>query len=200
MSKNSEKLVGRRIKELRKAQDLTLRMISERCGLSANAISQIERGENSATISSLEKIAEALHVSINDLFHQSHYQNIFFLKEGQGLGKNGNNFEIQSLGFGFQNKQMEPFHITLFPKTGMTEEVMSHPGQEFVYCLKGEVEIFVDDQEFILQKGDCLLFDSTLLHGWQNLQSYNAELLLITQSSVDPNMARQQHLRVTEEV
>lgn len=200
MSKNSEKLVGRRIKELRKAQNLTLRMISEKSGLSANAISQIERGENSATISSLEKIADALYVSINDLFHNSHYQNIYYLKEGQGLSKNGNNFEIKSLGFGLQNKQMEPFHITLFPKAGMTEEVMSHPGQEFVYCLSGEVEIYVDDREFILEKGDCLLFDSTLLHGWRNLKPHNAELLLITQSTVDPNMARQQHLGVTEEV
>lgn len=198
MSQNTEKLVGLRIKELRNAQHLTLRMLSEQCDLSANAISQIERGESSATIASLGKIASALQVSITDLFHKKHHQNIFHLKNGQGLGKNGENFTIQSLGFGLQNNKIEPFHIVLYPNTGLTEELMSHPGQEFVYCLSGEIIFIVNEQEFILQKGDSLLFDSALFHEYRNTTEQNAELLLITQSNIDPNMAKQQHLTVME--
>jgi transcriptional regulator with XRE-family HTH domain len=198
MSQTPEKLVGQRIKELRRAQNLTLRMLSERCDLSANAISQIERGENSATVASLGKIASALQVSITDLFYHNHYQNIFHLKKGQGLGKNGENFTIQSLGFGLQNNKIEPFHIVLYPNTDMTEEAMAHPGQEFVYCLSGEIIFIVNDQEFILQKGDSLLFDSALFHEYRNTTDQNAELLLVTQSNIDPNMAKQQHLSVTE--
>jgi transcriptional regulator with XRE-family HTH domain len=198
MLQDPEQLVGLRIKELRKAQNLTLRMLSERCDLSANAISQIERGENSATIASLGKIASALQVSITDLFHKNHYQNIFHLKKGQGLGKNGENFTIQSLGFGLENNKIEPFHIVLYPNTDMTEEAMSHPGQEFVYCLSGEIIFIVNDQEFNLQKGDSLLFDSALFHEYRNITEENAELLLITQSSIDPNMAKQQHFVVME--
>lgn len=198
MSTNTEELVGRRIKTLRKAQSLTLRMLSEKCGLSANAISQIERGENSATISSLEKIASALHVSIDDLFHKSSQQNIFHLKKGSGLSKNAKNLNVQSLGFGLENRQIEPFYIKLFPKSEMTEDPMSHPGQEFVYCLSGKIEFFIDNQKFILENGDSLLFDSALLHECRNTSSFNAEFLLITQSYIDPDMARQKHFEGME--
>jgi len=70
MVQGLEKLIVRRIKELRNIHNLSLRTPSERYGLSANAISLIERGENSATISSLDKISEALNISIDNLFHK----------------------------------------------------------------------------------------------------------------------------------
>src|ERR671930_2244064 len=60
--------VGERLRELRRFRRCTLRTIAERSGLSESFLSQVERGRSSASIASLRRIAEALGVSIADLF------------------------------------------------------------------------------------------------------------------------------------
>jgi DNA-binding NtrC family response regulator len=60
--------IGRNIRELRKARNLTLKQMSRRTKLSVSLLSQIERAESSASMSSLFKIATALDVKTTDLF------------------------------------------------------------------------------------------------------------------------------------
>ena len=62
------KVIGDTIRNLRKEKDLTLKQMSRRTGLSVSLLSQIERAESSASISSLYKIAVALESRIQDLF------------------------------------------------------------------------------------------------------------------------------------
>ncbi|MBI3185543.1 MAG: response regulator [Myxococcales bacterium] len=60
--------IGRTIREQRKTQDLTLKQLARRTGLSVSLLSQIERAESSASISSLYKIATALKLRMSELF------------------------------------------------------------------------------------------------------------------------------------
>jgi DNA-binding NtrC family response regulator len=60
--------IGRSIRELRKARNLTLKQMSRRTKLSVSLLSQIERAESSASVSSLFKVATALDVRITELF------------------------------------------------------------------------------------------------------------------------------------
>ena len=60
--------IGRTIRELRKARGLTLKQMSRRTSLSVSLLSQIERAESSASVSSLFKVATALDVSLTELF------------------------------------------------------------------------------------------------------------------------------------
>ena len=60
--------IGRVIREARKNQELTLKQLARRTGLSVSLLSQIERAESSASISSLYKIASALQLRMADLF------------------------------------------------------------------------------------------------------------------------------------
>ncbi len=60
--------IGRNIRELRKKGGLTLKQMSRRTNLSVSLLSQIERAESSASVSSLFKIATALDVPITHLF------------------------------------------------------------------------------------------------------------------------------------
>ncbi len=62
------KVIGESIRKLRKDGGLTLKLLSRRTGLSVSLLSQIERAESSASISSLYKVASALDVRIQDLF------------------------------------------------------------------------------------------------------------------------------------
>jgi DNA-binding NtrC family response regulator len=60
--------IGRRIRELRKERGLTLKQMSRRTKLSVSLLSQIERAESSASVSSLFKVATALDVRLTELF------------------------------------------------------------------------------------------------------------------------------------
>jgi len=60
--------IGKNIRELRKTRGLTLKQMSRRTKLSVSLLSQIERAESSASVSSLFKVATALDVRITELF------------------------------------------------------------------------------------------------------------------------------------
>ena len=60
--------VGERLRVIRSMRRRTLRDVAERAGLSESFLSQVERGRSSASIASLRRIAEALGISIADLF------------------------------------------------------------------------------------------------------------------------------------
>lgn len=62
------KTIGANIRRLRKDSDLTLKQLSRRTNLSVSLLSQIERAESSASVSSLYKIAVALGVRLTVLF------------------------------------------------------------------------------------------------------------------------------------
>jgi FixJ family two-component response regulator len=65
---NLHRVIGETVRNLRKEANLTLKQMARRTGLSVSLLSQIERAESSASISSLYKIASALDVRIQDLF------------------------------------------------------------------------------------------------------------------------------------
>lgn len=65
---NLHRVIGETIRALRKERGLTLKQMARRTGLSVSLLSQIERAESSASISSLYKIAVALDVPIKELF------------------------------------------------------------------------------------------------------------------------------------
>lgn len=60
--------IGQRIRVSRKTKNLTLKQMGRRTGLSVSLLSQIERAESSASISSLYKISNALELNLAELF------------------------------------------------------------------------------------------------------------------------------------
>ena len=62
--------IGHRIRELREAQELTVRVLSDRTGLAENSIARIERGERIPSATSVEAIARGLGVAPGELFEE----------------------------------------------------------------------------------------------------------------------------------
>lgn len=60
--------IGFNIRRIRKEKELTLKQLARRTSLSVSLLSQIERAESSASVSSLYKIAVALGVKLTVLF------------------------------------------------------------------------------------------------------------------------------------
>ena len=62
--------VGQRLRQLREEQNISMRGLATKSGLSANALSMIERGKTSPSVSTLYKLSEALGVPITEFFNQ----------------------------------------------------------------------------------------------------------------------------------
>jgi two-component system OmpR family response regulator len=60
--------IGTKVREIRGKNRLTLKELAERTGLSVSLISQIERAESAASISTLNKIVTALNIKLKVLF------------------------------------------------------------------------------------------------------------------------------------
>jgi transcriptional regulator with XRE-family HTH domain len=188
--------VGARIKEIRLAKGLALRSLAEQCDLSANAISLIERGESSPTVSSLHKLSLALEVPITDFFVNKTALSAVHVKKGQGMKYENSGLTLESLGTGLPNQQLEPFLLSIEPGSGTVDEPIMHPGQEFVYCFNGEIKYYVEDQAYKLTPGDSLLLEATRPHSWRNSTQQTAEVLLIFQMTSESHLARQRHLDI----
>lgn len=182
MTDHEELNVGRTIRFLRNEQDLSLRDLAERSGLSINAISKIERGETSPTVSSLHQLASALEVHIIDLFRPAIHQVCVFVKANETQLLKTEGLVIESLGSGLPHQQLEPYKMVIDPHAGNTFDPVSHSGEEFIYCLKGKLEYCVGDEVFIMEPGDRLLFKASQPHCWRNLDAEPAEAILILET------------------
>lgn len=195
MVENTEPRVGARIRTLRDQQGLSLRALAEACGLSINAISLIERGENSPTVSTLHRLATALKVPITDFFQEEARQTTIFVKQDQGLRSQSDGALMESLGIGLYNQQLEPFRLVIAPGSGNWNDPVTHSGEEFIYCLEGDVEYMIADRTFMLERGDSLLFDATQTHGYRNRNETQAIMLMVFLAHQDTQFAREMHLR-----
>ena len=64
---SSKQKLGKKVRELRKAQGWTQENLEEYSGLDRTYISDIERGVRNPSLKSLEKLAKALKVKLSDL-------------------------------------------------------------------------------------------------------------------------------------
>jgi transcriptional regulator with XRE-family HTH domain len=196
MAENIEPCVGLRLRSLRDQQGFSLRALAERCGLSINAISLIERGENSPTVSTLHRLSTALNVPITDFFQEEARQTIVLVKRNLGYRSQSNGVVMESLGIGLFNQQLEPFRITIQPGVGNMVDPISHSGEEFIHCLEGEVEYCIGDRIFHLEEGDSLLFDATQCHAYNNSTQKPATVIMVYQVSRDQPLVQQLHMEI----
>jgi quercetin dioxygenase-like cupin family protein len=59
---------------------------------------------------------------------------------------------------------MEPFIIDVHHMPADEYKLSSHEGEEFIYVLKGSIEIFYGQQKFLLNEGDSIYYDSIVPH------------------------------------
>lgn len=70
--KNTLKLFGKRIKELRNKNKITQEKLAEMIGVEQQQICRIEKGGCFTTIDNVENLSIALNVPIDELFNFSH--------------------------------------------------------------------------------------------------------------------------------
>lgn len=172
--------IGQKISALRKSKGLTLKEMSESCGLSISFLSQIENGGSSLAITSLKKIAETLNVSITYFFESHDNYNYHIPLENQKKWNiEGSPFEYVRLTGNFPESTIEPMLMTLPAHTNIGQ-VYTHPGEEFVYVLEGVLHVDLDGTPFLVKPGESIHFPSAIPHSWSNPSETSVKLISIT--------------------
>ncbi len=60
-----------------------------------------------------------------------------------------------------------PTVFRIAPGAGSGESY-AHEGEEFIFVLRGELQIALDGEEYHLQRGDSFYFESATPHHWKN--------------------------------
>jgi transcriptional regulator with XRE-family HTH domain len=161
--------VGVELRAIREKRGLSIRALARASGISANAISMIERGRTSPSVSTLYKMADALNVPITDFFQtEPDLDNVVFRKALERTRVPFQRGLWEGLGGEKFSGHVEPFALTLESGANSGPYPISHTGHEFVVCLRGQLEYQVEGQIYLLEAGDSLLFTSNLRHKWRN--------------------------------
>ena len=172
--------VSNRLRELREARGVSMRTLASQSGLSANALSMIERGKTSPSVSTLYKLAGALGVSITAFFStENEKKQVVFLKHDERTRLPFTRGIVEALGGEGFVGNVEPFVLTMETGASCGPHDIVHSGHEFVFCLRGKLEYTVERETFRLEPGDSLLFASKLRHRWRNPGNTVANALFI---------------------
>ena len=175
--------VGNKLRIIREERGLSQRELAQRASISTNAISLIERDENSPSVSTLQNLATALNIKMSYFFDDQEPTQVLYVKESKRPVISSKGLQIEGLGGKLSYQEMEPFLVSLEPNSGSGERQVVHTGHELVYCLSGNVEYLIDGRIYALVVGDFLLFEAHLPHLWRNVTDEVAVILLVLQSS-----------------
>ncbi len=150
--------IGVRIKDLRIQQRITLKDLAKNTGLSTSFLSQLERNLVSPSVSSLEKIAEALNTKMGYFFEREEAKELIFVKKdfGKKVIDKEKNISSEALASGFLNIKMQPQVFTFGLGAELTKEVIYSQGERFGLVLKGRIEFLYGEEKLILEEGDSI--------------------------------------------
>lgn len=188
--------VGQRIRFLREERDLSIRALARASGLSANALSMIERGRSSPSVSTLYKVAGALGVPITALFRSELVRSdIVYRKAAARTRMPFTRGLWEGLGGEQFAGPVEPFALTLESGSNSGPYPIIHSGHEFVLCLRGQLEYTVENQQYLLEPGDSLLFTSRLQHRWRNPGSTVTNAIFVLSGFEEGERPSEHHLQ-----
>ncbi len=191
--------IGERLRELREARNISMRALAARSGLSANALSMIERGRASPSVSTLYKLADALGLSITAFFGtEAEKKQAIFLKANGRPHVAFTRGIFEGLGGEQFVGRIEPFLLTLESNANSGPRSMAHTGHEFVFCLRGELEYQVEREVFQLSAGDSLLFAAHLKHRWKNVGTTVVTALILISCFEEGERPQAMHWRSGE--
>ncbi len=182
-------LVGAAVKAHRVLAGLTLAELSARANVSPAMISKIERGQVSASLSTLEALAQATGVPLINFFAGTvETTDVSFVAAGEGM-------TVQRLGSGFGHVykligRAEANHVT-FESFNVTLEgplvprpLYQHEGIEFVHVTEGEMIYRCGEGLYHMRPGDSLSYDASTAHGVIELRTEKVSFITLVSKAV----------------
>lgn len=180
-----ERIIGHQIREFRKARGLKLTELAQACGISKALLSKIENAKVSSPISTYSNIAAALGINFGDLIRGEEEAGCVIIRKDErklvSKKRTAYGYQFESLGYKWPNKKFNPFLLTYLPKPKNAPlPNFTFQGEEFIFLLEGEIEMFYGKERYRLAPGDCIFLDGSVPHGGRALGKKRAVALLLS--------------------
>jgi len=77
-------------------------------------------------------------------------------------------------------RQFNSYYAEFLPVARDNVRLHTHAGVEFIYILKGRLNVHIDGQEHALESGDSMYFDSGLPHGYRRSGTSTCCAIVVT--------------------
>jgi quercetin dioxygenase-like cupin family protein len=170
--------LGDKLETLRRSRGLPIEHVAQSLECSPDYLEKIEKDAVVPSVSLLLRIAQALAVDPAPLLTMA--EGIKAEKtRTESYMKRTQSYSYRTLTPGAEDKHLRAFLVTIDPRKDHTMVEYRHEGEEFVYVVKGEVEIKVGEDVHGLSKGESLHFDASIPHHLTNRSSQITELVVV---------------------
>jgi len=185
---DTSNIVGEKIKMLREEREISREKLAEKSELTLDQIQRIEENINIPSLSPLIKIARVLGVRLGTFLDGTEEAGPTICRadrEGDTISFSNNevnsrkHMNYRSLSKDRKDRHMEPFMIDVKEIGKSNYELSSHEGEEFIFVLKGRMEIFYGNETYQLNVGDSIYYDSVVPHHVHSAKGNNASILAV---------------------
>ncbi len=169
--------VGPRLRRMRLKSGLSLTQVAKAAGVSVGFLSALERGQMSASVATLRRLARFFKLNILSLFDPSEVNPHHVRPAERKVLEAGSGVRMELLAWG--NAVMEP-HLFCISSGAGSGEAYAHDGEEFLYILRGQLDITLEGGEtHHLREGDSFYFESSMRHRWLNPGGKETQVLWV---------------------
>ncbi len=170
--------VGARLKEVRLQKKLSQRELAKRAGVTNSTISLIEQNRVSPSVSSLKKVLDGLPMQMQEFFAMDMPEKKQYFYTAEELPDLGHgNIQLWLVGQGYPQRSLSLVHEKYPPGADTGSDMITHEGQESGLVIKGQIELTVDGETRLLNKGDGYYFESSLPHRFRNCGDSECEIV-----------------------
>jgi quercetin dioxygenase-like cupin family protein len=139
--------------------------VASAVGISVAFLSALERSQERSSVGTLRKLARFYKTNILEFFDPRESNGRVVRPKDRKVLEAGPGVHMELLAWG--STVMEPHLFRIAPRAGSGESY-NHDGEEFLYVLRGELSITLQDEEYRLHPGDSFYFESIIPHSWKN--------------------------------
>jgi XRE family transcriptional regulator, regulator of sulfur utilization len=178
---SAEQSVGEAVRRLRTELRISVRALASKCGCSPSFISQVELGQASPSIASLDRIASGLGVSLGQFFLASECMVPAVVKASQRpmLQSAWSRSQIESLSPHTHGSRFEGFLVIMDPGGASGARLHARETELFAFVFEGDVCLQLEGRSHLLQQGDAITLLPGTLHRWDNTGTKAVHLLKV---------------------
>ena len=179
--------IGEKVHALRLRKKMGLVELGRHTGLSAAMLSKVERGKLFPTLPTLFRIALVFNVGLEYFFSDERKRHVLAIvrkAERQRFPERPDerdiSFYFESLDFRAVERRLNAYYAEFQPLLPSKARPHHHPGVEFLSVLQGTLALRIGAEEYTLDAGDSIYFDSTLPHSYRRVSSKPCGAIVVT--------------------
>jgi transcriptional regulator with XRE-family HTH domain len=179
--------LGEKLRTLRLRKSMGLVELGKHTGLSAAMLSKLERGKLFPTLPTLLRIALVFGIGLEYFFTDARKRHVVAIArkkerlrfpDSPGGGSIAYNFE--SLDFKATERKLNAFYAEFEPVAPEKSRPHQHPGVELLYLISGKLELTIGSEQFCLDEGDAIYFDSAVRHSYHRASKNRCTGVIVT--------------------